>query len=79
MMRQPRLRTIMISNGAALAWWPAALPPFAKLNISTAFWIDHPFTASLNCFSYTGGTDQSWVFANVVRINALAVDNIQSQ
>jgi Collagen triple helix repeat (20 copies) len=35
-----------------------------------------PFTISLNCFATDGGTDQSWVFADTVRINALALDQV---
>jgi hypothetical protein len=35
-----------------------------------------PFTASLNCFATDGGTDHSWVFADTVRINALALDQV---
>jgi hypothetical protein len=35
-----------------------------------------PFTVSLNCFATDGGTDQSWVFADTVRINALALDQV---
>lgn len=35
-----------------------------------------PFIVSLDCFATDGGSDQSWVHADTVRINALALDQI---
>jgi hypothetical protein len=52
----------------------------ATLTINVVFGhIAHPFTASLNCAAKDGGSDQSWVYATTVRINALAVDNVIPQ
>ena len=38
-----------------------------------------PVTASLNCLALDGGSDQSYVHAQTVRINAVALNNISSQ
>jgi hypothetical protein len=53
--------------------------PWMTLTINLAIAVNHPFTASLDCGAMTGGTDQSYVYVNSVRISALATDNIQIQ
>lgn len=50
-----------------------------ELGMNVALSSDQPFTASLNCGAGDGGTDASHVTIQTVRINALAVDNLQSQ
>ena len=52
---------------------------YATLTITTAFTVGQPITFSLNCFTFDGGTDQSYVFVYSLRMNAIAVDNINSQ
>jgi hypothetical protein len=51
----------------------------AMLSFSTAFSSSQPITASLDCGTVDGGTDQSYVDVITVRISAIAVDNINSQ
>lgn len=52
---------------------------FATLTLTTAFAVGQAVTASLNCVTFDGGTDQSYVFVYSIRISAVAVDNISSQ
>jgi hypothetical protein len=52
----------------------------ATLSINVAFGNStQPVTASLDCLAHDGGSDQSWVHAQTVRINAVALNNISSQ
>jgi hypothetical protein len=51
----------------------------ATLSINVALGLGQATTASLDCRALDGGSDQSWVYVDSVRINALAVDNLQSQ
>jgi len=52
----------------------------AALSINVAFGNStQPVTASLNCLALDGGSDQSWVHAQTVRINAVALNNVSSQ
>jgi len=52
----------------------------ATLSINVAFGNStQPVTASLNCLALDGGSDQSYVHAQTVRINAVALNNISSQ
>ncbi len=52
----------------------------ATLSINLAFGnSSQPVTASLNCMALDGGADQSWVHAQTVRINAVALNNVSSQ
>ena len=53
--------------------------PSATLSINVALGLGQATTASLDCRALDGGSDQSWVYVDSVRINALAVDNLQSQ
>lgn len=52
----------------------------ATLSINVAFGnSSQPVTASLDCLALDGGSDQSWVHAQTVRINAVALNNVNSQ
>jgi hypothetical protein len=52
----------------------------ATLSINVAFGNStQPVTASLNCLALDGGSDQSWVHAQTVRISAVALNNVSSQ
>jgi hypothetical protein len=51
----------------------------ATLSINVALGLGQATTARLDCRALDGGSDQSWVYVDSVRINAVAVDNLQSQ
>lgn len=52
----------------------------ATLSINVALGTSsQPVTANLNCLALDGGADQSWVHAQTVRINAVALNNISAQ
>ena len=51
----------------------------ASLSMTVAISSDQPFTASLNCGDREITEGQSEIHVDSVRLNALAVDNIQSQ
>jgi hypothetical protein len=51
----------------------------ATLSINVAFGnSSQPVPASLNCMALDGGSDQSWVYAQTVRINAGAPNDVSS-
>jgi hypothetical protein len=52
----------------------------ATLSINVAFGnSSQAVTANLNCLALDGGTDQSFVYAQTVRINAVALNNVTAQ
>jgi len=52
----------------------------ATLSINMAFGnSSQPVTASLNCMALDGGSDRSWVHAQTVWINAVALNDVSSQ
>ena len=51
----------------------------ATLSINAALGLGQATNASLECRALDSGSDQSRVYVDSVRINALAVNNLQSQ